>query len=179
MGESPLLAEWTSCPRCRRELRHEARAVRCASCGLSAYGTPAPTASAIILDEEGRVLLARRKNDPGAGLWDLLGGFVEEGEDGLSALRREIEEETALRIEPLEFLGAFPDRYGDEGIYTLNLYWCARVTGGELDLDGDELLDVAWFSPGELPPESEFAFANTFQALQAWKSELGSAGRGK
>jgi ADP-ribose pyrophosphatase YjhB (NUDIX family) len=179
MGESPLLAGWTNCPRCGHDLGREARAVRCANCGLSAYGTPAPTASAIIVDEQGRVLLARRNNDPGAGLWDLLGGFIEEGEEALVALHREIEEETALEIEPLEFLGAYPDRYGDEGIYTLNLYWSARVTGGELDIEEDELAEVRWFAPDELPPEDDFAFANTFRALQAWRSGTGSAGRKK
>ena len=179
MGESPLLDGWTSCPRCRHELEREDRAVRCDNCGLSVYGTPAPTASAILVDEQGRVLLARRTNDPGAGLWDLLGGFVEEGEEALAALHREVEEETGLEIEPLEFLGGFPDRYGDGGIYTLNLYWTARITGGELALEADELAEVAWFGPDELPDADEFAFTNTVEALTEWRSGLRSAAREK
>lgn len=175
MADSPLLAGWTNCPRCGNELERAERAVRCAHCDLSVYATPSPTASAILVDEQGRVLLARRTNDPGAGLWDLLGGFVEEGEAGLAALRREIEEETGLEIEPLAFLGAYPDRYGDEGIYTLNLYWTARITGGELALEADELAEVAWFAPGELPAADEFAFANTVEALEEWRSGRRSA----
>jgi ADP-ribose pyrophosphatase YjhB (NUDIX family) len=173
MGDSPLLAGWKTCPRCGHGLEREPRAVRCPNCGLSVYGTPAPTASAILLDEDGRVLLARRSGEPGAGLWDLLGGFIEEGEDALVALRREIREETALEIEPLEFLGAYPDRYGDGGVYTLNLYWAARVAGGELRID-DELAEVAWVHPDELPADDEFAFANTIQALADWKARLGN-----
>lgn len=172
MGESPLLAGWTTCPRCRHDLGREEKAVRCPGCGLAVYANPAPTASALVLDEEGRVLLARRSNDPGAGLWDLLGGFVEEGEGALAALLRELREETGLEIEPLEFLGAYPDRYGEDGIYTLNLYWTARVTGGELSLD-DELAEVAWFAPDELPDDSEFAFENTTAALADWSAHLG------
>jgi 8-oxo-dGTP pyrophosphatase MutT (NUDIX family) len=109
----------------------------------------------------------------GACLWDLLGGFIEEGEEPLAALRREIEEETALQIEPGEFLGGYPDRYGDEGIYTLNLYWTAQVSGGEIELD-EELAEVGWFGPGELPESSEFAFRNTLEALRDWKAQLGS-----
>jgi 8-oxo-dGTP diphosphatase len=175
MADSPLLAGWTNCPRCGHELERVERAVRCTGCGLSVYATPAPTASAILVDEQGRVLLARRTNDPGAGLWDLLGGFVEEGEEGLTALRREIAEETGLEIVPLEFLGAYPDRYGDEGIFTLNLYWTARITGGELALEADELAEVAWFAPDELPDADEFAFANTVEALGEWRSMLRSA----
>jgi ADP-ribose pyrophosphatase YjhB (NUDIX family) len=138
------------------------------------YATPAPTASALVLDEGGRVLLARRAGDPGADLWDLLGGFVEEGEEPLAALRREVAEETGLEIEPVGYLGGYPDRYGEGGIYTLNFYWTARITGGEFGLDDDELAEVRWFGPAELPDPSEFAFRNTVQALQDWKASLGS-----
>jgi 8-oxo-dGTP diphosphatase len=138
------------------------------------YANPAPTASALVLDDEGRVLLARRAQEPGAGLWDLLGGFVDEGEEPLAALRRELAEETALEIEPGEFVGGYPDRYGEDGMYTLNFYWTARITGGGLELD-EEIAEVAWFAPGELPDEHEFAFVNTIQALQDWKASLGSA----
>lgn len=173
MGESPLLKGWMSCPRCRHELERDDRAVVCPNCGLKVYATPAPTASALVLDDDARVLLARRAGDPGAGLWDLLGGFIEEGEEPLDALRREVEEETALEIEPLEFLGGYPDRYGEDGIYTLNFYWTARITGGELVLD-DELAAVDWVAADELPERAEFAFENTLAALEDWKASLGS-----
>jgi 8-oxo-dGTP diphosphatase len=173
MAESPLLAGWTTCPRCRHGLELAERSVHCPDCRLTVYANPAPTASALIIDGEGRVLLARRAADPDAGLWDLLGGFIEEGEEPLAALRREIEEETALRIEPGEFLGGYPDRYGDEGIYTLNLYWSAQISGGALVLD-EELAEVGWFGPEELPDPSEFAFRNTVEALRDWKAQLGS-----
>ena len=173
MGESPRLAGWKTCPRCQHELKREDKSVSCPKCGLTVYANPAPTASALVLDDEGRVLLACRAADPGAGLWDLLGGFIEEGEEPLEALRREIEEETAFQIEPGEFLGGYPDRYGEEGIYTLNLYWTAQISGGELELD-EELAEVGWFGPEELPESSEFAFRNTLEALRDWKAQLGS-----
>ncbi len=148
--------------------------MRCPNCGLVVYANPAPTASAILLDDEGRVLLARRASDPGAGLWDLLGGFIEEGEDPLVALVREVEEETSVRVEPGEYLGAYPDRYGGEGIFTLNLYWLARIVGGKLSLDEEELREVAWFRAEELPDPAELAFANTVEALRDWRAQLGS-----
>jgi 8-oxo-dGTP diphosphatase len=179
MGASPLLAGWETCPRCRHDLVREEKSVRCPNCELVVYANPAPTASAIVLDDEGRVLLARRASDPGAGLWDLLGGFIEEGEDPLAALVREVEEETALRVEPGEYLGAYPDRYGDGGIFTLNLYWLARIVGGELALDDAELEGVAWFRAEELPDPAEFAFANTVEALREWRAQLGSGANEK
>jgi 8-oxo-dGTP diphosphatase len=173
MAESPLFAGWRTCPRCNAELERERRSVHCPSCGLTVYANPAPTASAILLDDEGNVLLARRGAEPGAGLWDLLGGFIDEGEEPLAALRRELEEEVSLEIEPLEYLGGYPDRYGEDGIYTLNLYWTARITGGELDLD-EEISEVAWFAPDELPDDSEFAFRNTVEALGDWRARTES-----
>jgi 8-oxo-dGTP diphosphatase len=176
MTESPLFAGWTSCPRCRAELERQERSVRCPACGLVVYANPAPTASAIILDDAGRVLLARRADEPGAGLWDLIGGFIDEGEDPLAALRREVREELSVEIEPGEYLGAYPDRYGEDGVYTLNLYWAARLTGGQIEIDESELEEVAWFRADELPGPTEFAFANTVQALGDWRSEVGSDG---
>jgi 8-oxo-dGTP diphosphatase len=179
MAASPLFARWETCPRCRHELEREDKSVRCPNCDLVVYANPAPTASAIVLDGEDRVLLARRASDPGAGLWDLLGGFIDEGEEPLAALVREIEEETSLRVEPGEYLGAYPDRYGSDGIFTLNLYWLARITGGELSLDEDELREVAWFRAQDLPGPAEFAFANTVRALRDWRAQLGSGGSEK
>jgi ADP-ribose pyrophosphatase YjhB (NUDIX family) len=148
--------------------------VHCANCGLTVYANPAPTASALLLDDGGRVLLARRAPDPGAGLWDLLGGFIDEGEEPIEALRREIQEETGLAIEVGEFFGGFPDRYGDNGIFTLNLYWTARIAGGELELD-EGLAEVRWFEPDELPPPEDFAFRNTVEVLDRWKTRVRSA----
>jgi 8-oxo-dGTP diphosphatase len=174
MTESPLFVGWTSCPRCTAELQSEERSVQCPACGLAVHANPAPTASAILVDEQGRVLLARRATEPGAGLWDLLGGFIDEGEEPVAALRRELEEETSLQIEPLEYLDGYPDRYGEDGIYTLNLYWSARITGGELELDDDEISEVAWFALNDLPNDSEFAFPNTVEALADWRARAGS-----
>jgi NAD+ diphosphatase len=141
----------------------------CPACGLVVYANPAPTVSALLFDEDGRVMLARRAADPGRGLWDLLGGFMHEGELPLETLVRELREETSLEIEPLEFFGAWPDRYGESGVWTLNLYWTARVRSGE-PKPADDVAEVAWFRAGELPPWEEFAFENTIAVLKAWES---------
>ena len=166
MATAAQLAEWRTCPRCGAGLEHRAASVSCPSCGLEQYANPAPTASGLVLDDEGRVLLARRAHDPGEGLWDLLGGFVDEGEDALATLRRELREETGLEVAEVgAFLGAVPDTYGEDGIATLNLYWAVRLVDGRPE-PADDVAELEWTPKDRLPPRSEFAFANTIQILE-------------
>ncbi len=165
MATSGQLAEWRACPRCLSRLEHREGSVRCPACGLEEYANPAPTASALIRDDAGRILLARRAGAPGAGLWDLLGGFLDEGEEPLAALRRELREETGLEVEPGEFLGAIPDRYGDDGAWTVNFDWAASLGAGE-PRPADDVAELAWFPADALPPGDEFAFANTVEILR-------------
>lgn len=53
------------------------------------------------------VLLVQRGQEPLKGHWSLPGGLVEKGEALAHALRRELREETGLRIEPLDVIGVF------------------------------------------------------------------------
>lgn len=162
-----LLDCWRLCPRCGAGLELGPGRVSCSACGLAVYANPAPTASALVLDEAGRVLLARRAGDPGRGLWDVPGGFIEEGEPALDALRRELAEEAGVEIEPLELVAALPDRYGEGGPWTINFYWTARIVSGD-PRAADDVAELAWFPPDALPPPAEFAFRNNVEALRLW-----------
>ena len=99
------------------------------------------------------------------------GGFIEEGEPPLDALRRELLEETGLVIEPIDFFGAWVDRYGDaeEAPSTLNLYWTAQIVSGEPEA-ADDVSELAWFPSDDLPPDEELAFRNVAEALRSWRS---------
>ena len=114
---------------------------------------------------DGRVLLGRRRADPGAGLWDLPGGFLHEGEGAVDGLRREVREETALEIEPVEFLGTWNEPYWRRSV--LCLTWLAEVVGGT-ERAGDDLVELAWFPPADRPRGDSLAFPTFEEILSLW-----------
>ena len=145
--------------------------VDCPACGFVGYANSQPTASAVVRGEDGNILLARRAGPPGEGKWDLVGGFLAEGEHPLDALVRELREETGLEVEPLELVAIEMDVYGDgdEAPSTLNLYWTARVVSGD-PAPADDVTELRWFSPGELPAGAELAFENVARVLARFRT---------
>jgi ADP-ribose pyrophosphatase YjhB (NUDIX family) len=159
------------CPRCGSEFDREERRVNCPVCGFVYYASSKPTACALCVDERGRVLLARRADEPFKGRWDLPGGFVEEGEHPLDALRRELREEASIEVEPLDFVGVWMDNYPYQThtVSTINLYWTARILRGFPE-PTDDVSELAWFSADELPVEGELAF-HIADVLRTWRDQ--------
>jgi 8-oxo-dGTP diphosphatase len=88
-------------------------------------------------DDWGRILLVRRRNDPGSGLWSVPGGRVESGETDIQAVIREMAEETGLVVEPKALIGRVR-----RGPYDIADYRCT-VVGGTLRA-GDDATDARW-----------------------------------
>ena len=97
---------------------------------------------AIVVDDAGRLLLVRRAQEPGAGLWSVPGGRVEAGEDDATAVVREVREETGLEVAVGRHVGTV-ERDGPEGVvFVINDYLCTP-TGGSLEA-GDDAADAVW-----------------------------------
>ncbi len=99
---------------------------------------------------DGKILLVRRARSPGSGFYSLPGGRVEFAESLDTALHREVDEETGLRIEILGFAGWREVLPGDGGgghyvIMSFAARWAAR----EVVLN-DEHDDFKWLSPDAL-----------------------------
>lgn len=110
-------------------------------------------AAAIIEDEQGRILIARRKPDKSqAGMWEFPGGKIEQGERVEDCLRRELMEEMAIEIDPYAYFGVNDHHYGTTHIRLIA--YRARFVSGVIKLtDHDE---YRWITAWDM---AEFTFA--------------------
>jgi 8-oxo-dGTP diphosphatase len=152
------------CARCGgpmslRSVDHRERAV-CDRCGAVAYRNPVPAAGVVIVENE-RVLMVRRKLDPRAGMWTLPAGFVEFDEHVTDCAIRETKEETNLDVELIRLFGAYM-AMDDPRTQVVLLLYLARRIGGELQ-PGDDASEARFFPLDGLP--AEIAFKGHEQAL--------------
>jgi 8-oxo-dGTP diphosphatase len=98
---------------------------------------------------DGKILLVRRARSPAKGFYSLPGGRVEFGESLHQALHREVDEETALKIEILGLAGWREVLPGAGGGHYLIMSFAARWNSGEPVLN-DELDDFRWLAPDAL-----------------------------
>ena len=124
-----------------------------------------PCVGGLAYDDAGRLLLIRRGNEPGRGLWSIPGGRVEPGETDPEALVREMAEETGLVVEIGRLVGRVR-----RGPYAIADYRCT-VVGGELRA-GDDATDARWCDADDLaalPLVDELV-----ETLTAWGALPGS-----
>ena len=108
-----------------------------------------PTVSVIAYDDADRVLLVRHAE---GGDWSTPGGMIEPYEIPADAAVREAWEETGLLVELTGLIGVFGGRSctstyanGDTLSWVSSVF-SAKPIGGSLRPDGEETLDVRWFS---------------------------------
>ncbi|MBO5177884.1 MAG: NUDIX domain-containing protein [Lachnospiraceae bacterium] len=121
--------------------------------GLEGMSNKAPrkTSRAIVINEEGNcaVMYAEKFN-----LYSLPGGGIEEGENEVSALIREIDEETGCTCDSIEQLGMVSENRNHQDYTTLSYYFVVhtKTKTGHAHLTDTEMengTSVQWFSLNE------------------------------
>lgn len=176
------LTAWRVCPVCAGDLEPEVgepgaqpNLVCRGRCGARWYGNNKPTGNLLVeRADDGRLMLVRRGSEPFKGMWDLPGGFVEEGEAPEVGAVREIREETGLDVRLGEFVGVFIDVYeSDPRQHTTNLFWRAVADNPDDAKPASDVSEIGWFLREEIPPADELAFDCVPRALAAWAQQLG------
>jgi NAD+ diphosphatase len=99
----------------------------------------------VIVSFEEYCLLGRQKIWP-KGMYSTIAGFVEPGESIEDAVIREVEEETGVIVERLEYQHSQPWLFPS----SLMLGFAATAKGNEIKIDKNELEDARWFSRKEI-----------------------------
>lgn len=111
---------------------------------------PEPIVGAIIYNDKNEILLIYSPHKWGE-YWNVPGGHVEMGETIDEALKREIKEETGLKVDSLGFMGwqevIYPKEFFKKKHFIF-LDFCARLTGGEIK-KGEEVKEYVWLEPKE------------------------------
>ncbi|MCP4219916.1 MAG: NAD(+) diphosphatase [bacterium] len=121
------------------------RAKICPKCKLTMYPRISPSMiTAVVKGNE--ILLASSKRFK-SGMYSVLAGFVEPGENLEDCVRREVMEETGIEVKNIKYFGSQPWPFPD----SLMVGFTAEYESGEIRIDDDEIEDAGWFTAESMP----------------------------
>jgi ADP-ribose pyrophosphatase YjhB (NUDIX family) len=165
------------CPRCGHELvlreKDDARLrPTCLFCGYVHYANPSLAVGVLVVDQENRVLLVKRGEEPRKGFWGLPAGFMEGDETAEQAAVRECQEETGLEVALDDLYAVHSYRHADRETSGVLILYRAHVIGGTLQA-GTDTTEAKFFAVNEIPLE-ELAFRTHIETVEKWREALQS-----
>lgn len=159
------------CPYCGTEIRKQTKnGFQCQSCKKWTHHASNPAVS-VAVKVGNEWLVAVRGGEPGKGQQDLVGGFLEYGEDPLDGAVREFKEETGVTIDPtkLKFLGIWVDTYlyQDQHQLILNTVYLIEMSEKFTGQPADDVADLLWMP---LIKKPNFAFSYLYEVWEKIKA---------
>jgi ADP-ribose pyrophosphatase YjhB (NUDIX family) len=126
----------------------------------------------VIMECRGKLLFGVRRHEPGRGMLDLAGGFVDAGESAEEAARREVREELGIELPEMRYLFSFPNRYPFRGMVydTLDMIFLVQWEHPPCVKAGDDLAEVVWVERGAVEFE-RIAFDSLRRAVHRYLDE--------
>ncbi len=164
------------CPFCGFKVENQDKnGFQCLNCQKWTHYSSSPAVSVIVkvLDE---TLLIKRAIDPGKGEEDIVGGFLENGEDPLDGAIREFKEEVGIDLEKsqLNFFGNWIGTYFYQGenIFVLNIIYLVELKEKFKGEPASDVASVFWAPISYFP---KFAFSYLDKVWQQFQ-DISSAG---
>ena len=108
---------------------------------------PRISPAVIVLVERGKKVLLARASRFTEDIYSVIAGFVEPGETLEETVAREIKEETGIEVKNIRYFGSQPWPFPD----SLMIAFTAKYAGGEIKIDGEEIVEAKWFAADQLP----------------------------
>lgn len=117
------------------------------------YPRPAVTADCVVIakENEPKVLLIQRGNEPFKGQWAFPGGFMNMDETTEQCAVRELEEETVLKVTEIKQIGAYSKVDRDPRGRTVTVAYLVVIDKAEAVKGGDDAAKAQWFPISGLP----------------------------
>jgi NAD+ diphosphatase len=140
-------------PRCsvcgnRTDIADAGASRQCPVCSAQHFPRTDPAVIMLIIDDDDRCLLGHNSARPD-GWYSTLAGFVEPGETPEQAVRREVMEETGIRVGDVVYAGSQPWPFPS----SLMLGYFGKALSTDVTVDGDEITHARWFTRAELGRE--------------------------
>ncbi|MBQ0022038.1 MAG: NUDIX domain-containing protein [Prevotellaceae bacterium] len=167
------LDKFKYCPACGSAnfAEHDFKSKRCKDCGFTYYFNSAAATVAIIENERGELLIGRRACEPAKDTLDLIGGFVDPGENSEQAIVREIREETGIEVkeEQLTFLFSLPNTYNFSNflVHTTDAFFHVKIDSSTSFSAKDDVAECWWIAKDKLNVE-EIGLDSVREGTRRW-----------
>jgi NAD+ diphosphatase len=136
------------------EPRSAGHAMLCTGCGAQHFPRTDPAVIMLVVRDD-RALLGHSQRFPTTTMYSTLAGFVEPGESLEEAVRREVEEETTVKVGAVRYHSSQPWPFPS----SIMLGFHAEGLTEDIRIDPEELRDARWFSRAELRSPGDHGFA--------------------
>lgn len=128
------------------------RSMKCKDCGFHLFFNSSAAVAALIVSEEGKLMLVTRGIEPDYGKLDLPGGFIDPGESAEHAVERELFEELGVKVKSMSYLCSAPNEYifSDFSVFTTDLAFKVIPENIQNLKAMDDILDYKFYSEEEI-----------------------------